>query len=84
MVKTRAELPFIGDQIVCLSHDHAARSGPALHQRGALSAMSYDNPVHRSVLEAEGLRRWVAPQLDGSDALREASAQQGFLKRPAL
>jgi len=33
MVETRAELPFIGDQIVCLSHDHAARSGPALHQR---------------------------------------------------
>jgi hypothetical protein len=26
MVETRAELPFIGDQIVCLSHDHAARS----------------------------------------------------------
>jgi hypothetical protein len=32
-VETRAELPFIGDQIVCLSHDHGARSGPALHQR---------------------------------------------------
>jgi hypothetical protein len=29
MVETRAELPFIGDQIVCLSHDQAARSGPA-------------------------------------------------------
>ena len=28
MVETRAELPFIGDQIVCLSHDQAARSGP--------------------------------------------------------
>jgi len=26
MVETRAELPFIGDQIVCLSHDKAARS----------------------------------------------------------
>jgi hypothetical protein len=26
MVETRAELPFIGDQIVCLSHDQAARS----------------------------------------------------------
>ena len=48
----------------------------------ALSAMSYENPVHRAVLEAEGLRRWVAPHLDGYDALREASAQQGFLKRP--
>jgi hypothetical protein len=27
MVETRAELPFIGDQVVCLSHDQAARSG---------------------------------------------------------
>jgi len=34
MVETRAELPFIGDQIVCLSHDQAARSGPA-RKRGA-------------------------------------------------
>jgi hypothetical protein len=29
MVETLAELPFIGDQVVCLSHDQAARSGPA-------------------------------------------------------
>src|SRR5215467_447411 len=29
MGETRAELPFIGDQVVCLSHDQAARSGPA-------------------------------------------------------
>ena len=29
MVETRAELPFIGDQVACLSHDQAARSGPA-------------------------------------------------------
>ena len=50
----------------------------------ALLAMSYENPVHRVVLDAEGLRRWVAPHLDGYDALREASAHQGFLKRPAL
>src|ERR1700751_1492713 len=28
MAETRAELPFIGDQVVCLSHDQAARSGP--------------------------------------------------------
>src|SRR5262249_40201301 len=26
MVEARAELPFIGDQLVCLSHDQAARS----------------------------------------------------------
>jgi hypothetical protein len=28
MVETPAELPFIRDQVVCLSHDQAARSGP--------------------------------------------------------
>jgi phosphonate transport system substrate-binding protein len=44
----------------------------------ALSAMSYDNPNHRVVLEAEGLRRWESPHLDGYEALREAAANQGF------
>ncbi len=48
----------------------------------ALSGMSYDNPNHRVVLDAEGLRRWVAPHLDGYESLREASAQQGLFKRP--
>src|SRR5215204_6673170 len=53
---------------------------PALERRfaNALSGMSYDNPNHRIVLEAEGLRRWVAPQLDGYNSLREASARQGL------
>jgi phosphonate transport system substrate-binding protein len=45
--------------------------------------MSYDNPSHRAVLDAEGLQRWLAPHLDGYDALREASARQGFFKRPS-
>lgn len=48
----------------------------------ALSAMSYDNPVHRTVLEAEGLERWLPPHLDGYDALRQAAAQQGFFRQP--
>jgi phosphonate transport system substrate-binding protein len=47
----------------------------------ALSAMSYDNPVHRSILDAEGLERWLAPHLDGYDALRQAAAQQGFFRQ---
>ncbi len=47
----------------------------------ALSGMSYDNPNHRVVLDAEGLRRWVAPQLEGYESLREASVRQGFFKR---
>jgi hypothetical protein len=45
--------------------------------------MSYDNPAHRPVLEAEGLKRWVEPQLGGYGSLREAAALQGLLKRPA-
>jgi ABC-type phosphate/phosphonate transport system substrate-binding protein len=58
---------------------------PSLEKRfaDALSKMSYDNPNHRVVLDAEGLQRWVAPHLDGYDALREASARQGFFKRPS-
>src|SRR5229473_2638876 len=57
---------------------------PALEQQfaKALFGMSYDNPTHRPVLEAEGLRQWVAPQLEAYAELREASAQQGFLTRP--
>jgi ABC-type phosphate/phosphonate transport system substrate-binding protein len=49
----------------------------------ALSGMSYDNPSHRAVLDAEGLRRWVAPHLDGYGSLREAASQQGLFSRPA-
>jgi len=49
----------------------------------ALSAMSYDNPIHRAVLDAEGLQRWLSPHLDGYGALREASVRQGFFRRPA-
>jgi ABC-type phosphate/phosphonate transport system substrate-binding protein len=49
----------------------------------ALFGMSYDNPRHRAVLEAEGLRRWVAPELHGYQALRDAAARQGFLQRPS-
>jgi ABC-type phosphate/phosphonate transport system substrate-binding protein len=58
---------------------------PSLAQQfaNALFAMSYDNPVHRPVLEAEGLRQWIAPQLGAYAELREASAQQGFLTRPS-
>jgi phosphonate transport system substrate-binding protein len=57
---------------------------PLLEQRfaEALSGMSYDNPSHRAVLDAEGLRRWEPPHLDGYDSLREASAREGLLNRP--
>jgi phosphonate transport system substrate-binding protein len=48
----------------------------------ALSGMSYDNPSHRQVLEAEGLRQWEVPHLDGYDSLRQAAAKQGFFDQP--
>ena len=47
----------------------------------ALSAMNYDNPVHRAILDSEGLQRWVRPHLDGYADLRQAAAQQGFFKQ---
>ena len=47
----------------------------------ALLAMSYDNPVHRPILEAEGLERWLTPHVDGYADLREAATQQGFFKQ---
>ncbi len=47
----------------------------------ALSAMNYENPVHRSILDAEGLRRWLTPHVDGYTALRQAAAKQGFFAR---
>jgi phosphonate transport system substrate-binding protein len=59
---------------------------PALEQRfaKALFGMSFENPSHRPVLEAEGLRQWIAPQLDAYAELREASGQLGFLTRPSV
>ncbi len=59
---------------------------PALEQQfaKALFGMSFDNPAHRPVLEAEGLRQWIAPQLEAYAELREASLQQGFLRRPSV
>ena len=47
----------------------------------ALAAMSYDNPKHRLILDAEGLKRWLPPHVDGYDALRQAADAQGFFKQ---
>ena len=47
----------------------------------ALSAMSYDNPAHREILDAEGLERWLTPHLDGYGELRQAAAAQGFFEQ---
>ena len=47
----------------------------------ALLAMSYENPIHRPILEAEGLKRWLTPHLDGYAALRQAADEQGLFKK---
>lgn len=44
----------------------------------ALAAMSWENPKHRPVLEAEGLRKWLAADTSGYDSLRDAARAQGF------
>ena len=44
----------------------------------ALFAMDWDNPQHREVLEMEGLRAWVPPELDGYQSLFEAVEKQGI------
>ena len=55
---------------------------PALEQRfaEALSGMSYDNPNHRAVLEAEGLQRWVEPHLDGYESLARGLCATGIFQ----
>ena len=46
-----------------------------------LLAMDFDNPAHRPILEMEGLRQWVLPQLDGYASLFEAVQDQGISAR---
>jgi ABC-type phosphate/phosphonate transport system substrate-binding protein len=41
-----------------------------------LLAMDWDDPQHRPILEMEGLRQWVSPQLDGYASLFEAVREQ--------
>ncbi|MEZ4261870.1 MAG: PhnD/SsuA/transferrin family substrate-binding protein [Polyangiaceae bacterium] len=48
----------------------------------ALDGMSWDNPKHKPVLEAEGLKKWLHADLGGYDSLRAAAKKQGFLARP--
>ena len=49
----------------------------------ALDAMSWENPKHRAVLEAEGLKRWMHAETDGYASLREAANAQGHFARRA-
>ena len=45
----------------------------------ALFAMSFDNPLHRPILEMEGLKAWVSPRVEGYASLEQACRRQGFL-----
>lgn len=47
----------------------------------ALDGMSWDNPKHRLVLEAEGLKKWLHADTRGYDSLRDAARSQGFFDR---
>jgi phosphonate transport system substrate-binding protein len=49
----------------------------------ALYAMNFDNPKHRAILEAEGLKRWVPPDRDGYMSLTDACERQGLFGRGA-
>jgi len=46
-----------------------------------LLAMDWANPEHRRILEMEGLRQWVPPNLDGYASLFEAVREQGISPR---
>ncbi|MDE1819358.1 MAG: phosphate/phosphite/phosphonate ABC transporter substrate-binding protein [Euryarchaeota archaeon] len=48
----------------------------------ALAHMNFDDPHHRAILEAEGLRRWLPPHAEGYDDLRQAAREQGLLDAP--
>jgi len=54
------------------------RAGPWVER---LLAMDWDNPVHRPILEMEGLRQWVRPRLDGYTSLFEAVKTQAISDR---
>jgi ABC-type phosphate/phosphonate transport system substrate-binding protein len=50
----------------------------------ALLAMNFDNPGHRPILEAEGLRKWIAADVNGYASLETACARQGLFLRSAV
>src|SRR2546425_769137 len=44
----------------------------------ALLQMDYNNPAHRTIMDMEGLKRWVRPQLAGYKPLFEAVQAVGY------
>ena len=47
----------------------------------ALLAMRFENPAHKPILEAEGLRQWIVANVSGYDSLRAACVEQGMFRR---
>lgn len=50
----------------------------------ALLSMNFDNPVHRAVLEAEGLRRWIVADTTGYTSLEQACTELALFQRRPL
>ncbi len=47
----------------------------------ALAGMHWDNPAHRPVLEAEGLKKWLPASTEGYESLDAACEAQGHFVR---
>jgi ABC-type phosphate/phosphonate transport system substrate-binding protein len=47
----------------------------------ALLAMKFENPAHRPILEAEGLKQWIVADTSGYDSLQQACTEQGQFRR---
>jgi len=47
----------------------------------ALLTMTIDNPAHKPILDAEGLKRWIVADTSGYDSLQDACTQQGLFRR---
>ena len=56
---------------------------PELRKRfvDALLAMHFENPAHKPILEAEGLKQWIIADVSGYDSLQAACAEQGLFRR---
>jgi len=46
-----------------------------------LLAMDYNNPSHRTIMDMEGLKRWIRPQMDGYRALFDAVDDAHFFSQ---
>jgi ABC-type phosphate/phosphonate transport system substrate-binding protein len=56
---------------------------PEREQRfiGALLNMSVENPAHRPILDAEGLKQWIPADTQGYGSLEQACRAQGLFRR---